>query len=254
MLKQVERVGLVAGSEAAPGIVFVHGTRMAAAYWHAQLIGLSDRFRVVAVDLPGHGARRAEPFSHEEALETIIRGMELCRGAAAAVVGHSLGGFLAMDFALKAPARCLGLVLVGCSANARGPAAWPYRLVARLLPLLPERRLTRWNTQILGRLYSAEIIGPQLAAGFGFHAIPAAWGCVFGRDHAAALSAYGGPLLFVNGERDRFFRAGERRFLRTCPRARLLVLPGAGHLCNWDRPAEFTAAIREFAEALYGFR
>ncbi len=120
-----------------------------------------------------------------------------------------------MDFAAQAPARCLGLVLVGCSANARGPAAWPYRLVARLLPLLLERQLTGWNARILGRLYSADIIGPQLAAGFGFHAIPAAWGCVFGRDHAAALAAYRGHLLIVNGERDRLFRAGERRFLRS---------------------------------------
>jgi pimeloyl-ACP methyl ester carboxylesterase len=50
--------GEVAGDPAAPGIVFVHGTRMAAAYWHVRMEVLGQRFRVVAVDLPGHGRRR----------------------------------------------------------------------------------------------------------------------------------------------------------------------------------------------------
>jgi len=249
MAEYVERVGLVGGSGAAAGIVFVHGTRVSGAYWHVQLAALSRQFRTVAVDLPGHGSRRGETFSHGEAMDTIRRGIDLCQGSAA-VVGHSLGGFLAMDFAAQAPGKCRGLVLVGCTANARGPSAWPYRAAARLLPLVPQQWLVRRNEHLLARRYSTAVIGPQMEAGFGFAALGASWRSVFGTDHASALAAYRGSLLFVNGEHDWLFRAGEHRFLRASPRSRLLVLSGAGHLCNLDRPVEFTDAVQEFANEL----
>jgi pimeloyl-ACP methyl ester carboxylesterase len=244
--------GLVGGADGAPGIVLVHGTRMAGAYWHAQIVSLADRFRVVAPDLPGHGARRAERFSPREALDTIVRAIDGCAGGAAVVVGHSLGGFLVMDVAAEVPDRCRGLVLAGSTALARGPRTWPYRALAGVLPLLPEARLARWNDRLLRRLYPAELVEPQIAAGYGFAAVPASWRAVLGRDHRVALAAYPGPVLFLNGRRDVLFRSGERRYLRACPRARLRLLDGAGHLSSLDRPVEFTAAVRAFAASVYG--
>jgi pimeloyl-ACP methyl ester carboxylesterase len=237
----------VAGPEAAPGIVLVHGTRMAAAYWHAQVQALSDRFRVVAVDLPGHGRRRGIRFTHREALDTILRGVDPCRGGSAVVVGHSLGGYLAMDAAAEAPDRCRGLVLVGCTQRATGPRTWLYRVAASLLPLLPEERLTRLNDRLLRRRYPAELVEPQIAAGYGFAAVPASWRSVLGRDHLPLLARYPGPVLLLNGERD-WFRSGERQFLTACRRATLRVVPGASHLCNLDDPEAFEGAIREFMD------
>jgi pimeloyl-ACP methyl ester carboxylesterase len=242
----------VGGAPDAPGIVFVHGTRMAGAYWHAQLLALQDRFHVVAVDLPGHGSRRATPFSHPTALEVILVAIAQCAGGAAIVVGHSLGGYLVMDVAAEAPDRCRALVLVGCTATARGMKTLPFRLGAQLLPLLPEARLARWNDMLLRRLYPPELVEPQIAAGYGFAAIPPSWRAVLDRDHLAELSSYPGPVLILNGEHDILFRSGEQRFLRACRSPRLRVLAGASHLSSLDRPAEFNAAIREFAEAVYG--
>ncbi len=236
-----------AGPEGAPGIVLVHGTRLAGASWHAQVVDLARDHRVLAVDLPGHGARRGEPFTHREAVDTILRAAAACPGGEAVLVGHSLGGFLVMDAAAEAPARCRGLVLAGCTALARGAATLPYRLALLALPLLSPARLAAWNDRLFRRLYSPEVIGPQLAAGYGFEAIPAAWGSVLGRDHARALAAFPGPVLCVNGARDLLFRRGERRFLRACPSARLEIVEGAGHLVTLDRPAEFTARVRALA-------
>lgn len=244
-------VALAAGPEDAPGIVLVHGTRMAGAYWHGQVAALSDQFRVLAVDLPGHGARRGEPFTHRTAIETILVAAGQCRGGAAVVLGHSLGGFLTMDAAAEYPERVRALVLNGCSARACGPASWPYRVMLRLLRRTPEVLLARWNDALLQRRYAPELVEPQIAAGYGFAALPAAWGSVLGKDHAAALEAYRGPVLILNGARDPLFRLGERRFLRSCPRARLCVIAGATHLASLDRPKEFTAAIRAFAEEIY---
>jgi pimeloyl-ACP methyl ester carboxylesterase len=187
---------LAAGSEDAPGIVLVHGTRMAGAYWHRQVAALSDRFRVVAVDLPGHGARRGEPFTHRMAIETILGAAGRCRGNAAVVLGHSLGGFLTMDAAAQAPERFRALVLQGCSARARGPITWPYRLALRLLSRVPEAQLTRWQDALLRRSYARELVEPQIAAGYGFAATPAAWRSVLGKDHAAALGRSPGRCSF----------------------------------------------------------
>jgi pimeloyl-ACP methyl ester carboxylesterase len=241
--------GEVAGREDSPGLVLVHGTRMAGAYWRAQTLALADRFRVVAVDLPGHGRRRGEPFTHEAALRTITAAAASCAGGSAVVLGHSLGGFLAVDAATSAPERVRGLILAGSSADARGLQTVPFRLVVRLVALFSDERLTRWNDRALARLYPAEVIRPQQEAGYGFRAIGPAYRTVFGRDHAGALAtAYPGPILLLNGERDRLFRRNEQRWLARLPRARLALVPGAGHLSSWDAPQAFTAAVRAFLE------
>jgi pimeloyl-ACP methyl ester carboxylesterase len=243
---------IVRGPNDAPGIVFVHGTRMAAAYWAPQLEALADIFRVVAVDLPGHGTRRDTPFTHQDAIATILRSAETCAGGRAIVVGHSLGGFLVMDAAAAAPERCRALVLAGSTAIARGARTWPYRLIARAVPLFPETTLTRWNDRLLRRLYDAELVEPQIAAGYGFAAVAASWEAILDRDHTKALRGYPGPVLLLNGARDHLFRSGEKRYLRACPNARLQLLARAGHMSNLDRPAEFNAAIRAFARTVYG--
>jgi pimeloyl-ACP methyl ester carboxylesterase len=243
--------GECAGRQDSPGLVLVHGTRMAGAYWRAQTLALAERFRVLAVDLPGHGCRREEPFTHEEAMRTITLAASSCAGGRAVVVGHSLGGFLAADAAASAPKRVRGLVLAGASADACGLQTIPFRLVLPVVALFSDERLTRWNDCGLSRLYPPEVMGPQQQAGYGFSAIAPAYRSIFGRDHAGALAAdYPGPILLLNGERDRLFRRNEQRWLSRLPRARLAILPGAGHLSNWDAPEAFNAAVRAFIEGV----
>jgi pimeloyl-ACP methyl ester carboxylesterase len=121
--------------------------------------------------------------------------------------------------------------------------------VVRLVALFSDERLTRWNDWVFSRLYSPDVVGPQQGAGYGFRAIGPDYRTVFGRDHAGALeAAYPGPILLVNGECDRLFRQKEQRWLSRLPRARLSILPGAGHLSSWDTPEAFTAAVRAFVE------
>ena len=238
------------GDPRSPGIVFVHGTRMAGAYWHAQCAALSDSYHVVAPDLPGHGAQRAVRFSHVGALETIRASIGTCAGGTAVVVGHSLGGYLAIDLAARSPELVRALVLTGCSAVTRGPGTWPYRAIVKILPFVSDDRLTRLNDRLLRRLYPPEFVEPQIAAGYGFAAIAPAWRSVLGRNHALSLREYAGPVLLVNGKRDIPFRSNERYFLRSCVQGRLRIIAGAGHLCNLDRPTEFTNELRAFVSSL----
>ncbi len=63
--------------------------------------GCPGAFRVIALDLPGHGALRDRPFAWDEAVETIAAVVEEAAGGRAIVAGLSLGGYLAMDLAIR---------------------------------------------------------------------------------------------------------------------------------------------------------
>ncbi|MFC9889932.1 alpha/beta fold hydrolase [Streptomyces pilosus] len=233
-----------------PPIVFVHGTRFSAGQWSPQLAALRKEFPVAAVDLPGHGARSAEPWGLAAATEVIASAVDSLHGGPALVVGHSLGGYASLEFARRRPERLRGLVLAGASASTRGPWAAPYRWVAGLVPRLLADRLARWNDRLLHRLYPSDVVEATIRSGYAFHTLPAAWGEVLGRFDAEAMRDVAAPVLLLNGEKDTVFRSGERDFARAHPRARVELIPRAGHLANFDDPDAFTDAVRRFAREL----
>lgn len=231
-------------------MVFVHGTRFSAGQWSSQLAALRDEFPVVAVDLPGHGERSAQPWSLSAATDIIASAVDSLGRGPALVVGHSLGGYAALEFARCRPEHLRGLVLAGASASTRGFWAAPYRLVAGLVSRMPADRLTRWNDWLLRRLYPAEVVEATIRSGYAFHTLPAAWGEVLGRFDADAMRHVKAPVLILNGEKDTAFRAGEADFARAHPHARVEVIPRARHLANFDNPDAFTDAVRRFARHL----
>ncbi|MEU2164169.1 alpha/beta hydrolase [Streptomyces chengbuensis] len=237
-------------TEDAPSIVFVHGTRFSAGQWSPQLAELREEFPVAAVDLPGHGARGGEPWSLSAATEVIAAAVHSLDRGPAVVVGHSLGGYAALEFARRRPELLRGLVLAGASASTRGGWAAPYRFLARLVPRIPADRLTRWNDRMLRRLYPPPVVEATIRSGYAFHTLPDAWGEVLGRFDAGAMRHVAAPVLILNGEKDSVFRSGERDFARAHPDARVELIPRARHLANFDDPAAFSGAVRRFARQL----
>ncbi|MDI9832891.1 alpha/beta fold hydrolase [Streptomyces sp. KAU_LT] len=234
-------------------IVFVHGTRFSAGQWSAQLDALRNDFPVVAVDLPGHGSRADQAWSLSSATEVIASAVDELRAGPALVVGHSLGGYAALEFACRRPELLRGLVLAGASAPTHGLWTAPYRWVARLVPRISEDRLTRWNDRLLRRLYPPEVVADTIRGGYAFHTLPVAWAEVLGRRFDAdTMRAVKAPVLILNGEKDTLFRAGEADFARAHPRARIELIPRARHLANFDDPGAFTDAVRRFAHELGG--
>ncbi|GAA3192289.1 MULTISPECIES: alpha/beta fold hydrolase [Streptomyces] len=231
-------------------IVLVHGTRFSAGQWSMQLAGLGDEFPVAAVDLPGHGERSAQPWSMGAATEIIASAVDALGRGPALVVGHSLGGYVSLEFARRCPEHLRGLVLAGASLATRGFRAAPYRWIAGLVPHVPADRLARWNDRLLRRLHPPEVVAATIRSGYAFHTLPAAWGSVLGRFDAGAMRAVKAPVLILNGEKDTVFRSGERAFARAHPHARVELIPRARHLANFDDPDAFTDAVRRFARQL----
>jgi len=107
----VEIVYLTAG-RGAEALIFIHGGFADSSYWHHQLVTLSDRYQVVAVDLAGHGAsgRDREVWSlaaFGEDVRAVVNDLGLRR---VVVIGNSLGGPVALEAARLMPNRVVGVI------------------------------------------------------------------------------------------------------------------------------------------------
>ncbi len=240
----------VAGPPDAPPIVLVHGTRLSRAAWRPQIDDLSDEFRVIAIDLPGHGALADEPFTMDAAVDRLAAVIDEAAGGRAVVVGLSLGGYVAMDLAARSPERVAGLVLAGASQEPVGRWTLPYRALGLILRRGPGPVLARFDAWFFRMRFPPRIAGPLLAGGSWPRGGAAALSELLGRRYLDHLAAYPGPTLIVNGSLDIVFRLGERAFLAATRDGRRVVISRATHLVNLDRPKPFSAAVRRFARSV----
>jgi pimeloyl-ACP methyl ester carboxylesterase len=232
-----------------PTIVFLHGARLTGASWRPQVAALREDFRVLTPDLPGHGRAASQPFTMDGAADAVIDVIAReATGGRAILVGLSLGGYVAMTVAARAPERVIGLVVSGATAEPTGGRALAYFALAGVFRYVPERVLNRANRWFFGRRFPASIGDEILAEGFSFAAGAIAVRALVGQRFKPRLAAWPGPTLLLNGEWDLFFRPTERGFADVAANAERRLIPGATHLANLDRPEAFTAAVRRFAE------
>ncbi|MFL5779633.1 MAG: alpha/beta fold hydrolase [Chloroflexota bacterium] len=240
------------GPEDAPPIVFVHGTRLSRAYWRPQLDRLRDEFRVIALDLPGHGALAAEDFTLESAADHVAAVIDDAAGGRAVVVGLSLGGYVSMALAARSSRRLAGLVVSGATAEPTGFRAFPYLGLAWLLESLDGRGLEGVSPRFFRLRYPSEIAEPVIAGGFWVRGGAQALRALRGESFIPRLAAYDGPVLVLNGQFDVVFRAWESAFVGAARQPSRVVIRRASHLANLDRPAAFSGAVRVFARKVYG--
>ncbi|MFB6608853.1 alpha/beta fold hydrolase [Agromyces sp. NPDC056379] len=231
-------------------VVLVHGLRTSSSMWRRQLELLRGHdLDVVAIDLPGHGSRIGEPFSIDAALQEIDAALNPLPEAAGAtghpiprlLVGLSLGGYLAIEFAARHPGRLDGLVAASCSTRPRGAPLGGYRRLAALIGRMPDRG--RGLNDAMARLFlSPEAADDVLAGGVALDVMAPVLEAVGDLDPVRALSAIDLPVWLVNGRFDHF-RLEERRMLRATRDGRLVIIPRATHLVSLIRPDDFAAIV-----------
>jgi pimeloyl-ACP methyl ester carboxylesterase len=175
---------------------------------------LAERYRVYALDLPGHGACASVRFEYEHALRTLERFLRDEVRRPALLAGVSLGGCLAMDLAGTHGDLVAGLALSGSTFDARG-------LICKLVltgesVVFPraERRLIHNLHEFARRQLPADAAEAIISGGSYWHAAAAAVRQLRGRDFPASLRRYDGPVLILNGRRDWVHRTAERAFAR----------------------------------------
>lgn len=242
-------------------VVLVHGLRTSATMWRRQVAALGRHgIDAVAVDLPGHGTRLGGPFSVDDALEVIDAafprddadrgdgsGAAGASGAAGTgrtprlLVGLSLGGYLAIEYAATHRGRIDGLVAASCGTRPRGAGLAGYRRLAAAIGRLPDHG--RGLNDLMVRVFlPRDRVADVLAGGVALDVMAPVLGAVSALDPEAALARIDVPVWLVNGRFDHF-RIEERRMLRAARDGRLVVVPGATHLVSLARPEEFTAVV-----------
>ncbi|KZB83392.1 alpha/beta fold hydrolase [Amycolatopsis regifaucium] len=223
-------------------VVFVHGIRLSGAAWSEQLELLGHPAN--AVDLPGHGTRRGVRFTLAAATDAVAEAID----ERALVVGHSLGGYVAIAAAARHPERVAGLVVAGSTFLPGRTLEAPFRIAHRLLTRLPDQG------ERLGRRQFESMLPPKLAravidGGIATEVIPDVAKAFADFDVLGELGSYPGPTWLINGSRDHF-RRHERRFLDVCADGRLVNVPKAGHYLPMVRGQEFSRLVFDAARGL----
>ena len=257
--EQVDLDGLRIGFHRAgsgPPLVLLHGyVGDGAVTWRRQLDGLSDEFTVIAWDAPGTGVSADPPerfgiAGYADCLRQFVDRLGLDRPH---VAGLSFGGALALAFCHRHPSALRSLVLVSAYAGWGGslPAEVaeqrlsqamvlaelpPDELVATLLPTMFTERTPRALANQFGAAMRAFHPG-------GFRAMARA----AAENLRDALPHVNVPTLLVYGDQDvRAPLAVAEDLHAAIAGSSLVVLPGAGHVCNIDAGDEFNAAVRRF--------
>jgi pimeloyl-ACP methyl ester carboxylesterase len=233
-----------------PTLILLHGAGLNAHMWDPVIRALDPRWRVIAIDLPGHGARRGEFYSLAQARIAVADAARRAAPAPVLLVGDSLGGYSAMAAASALPPGQLrGLVVAGASADfpARLPLKdWGQRLLVRWLLATRDRgQLARAAMDRFG--VAPRDARAMLAAGVDLAAVEPAVDAISGVDFLPVLRAIPQPVLVANGEQDSGRVAQEAEFVAAAPQATHYTFRNAGHGVSMLRPVEFAAMVDRFA-------
>jgi pimeloyl-ACP methyl ester carboxylesterase len=242
-----------AGPMNAPPIVLVHGSVVTRKMWLPQLRGLSDVYRVIAPDLPGHGALAHMPFTFAAAVQTLVELIQHEARSRALVAGLSLGGYVAIELAHRHPDLVRGLVLSGCSLNFDGVLGLYLKIVSGLMQrgwLKQSRSRAEEKTRQMFPTALADVAEAQLQAGVYPEVLGPSFSEMAGKDYTVLLAKYLGPGLILNGENDKAARRGEAKFASAMRHGRVQIVLGAGHACNLDQPETYNQAVRAFGQVI----
>jgi pimeloyl-ACP methyl ester carboxylesterase len=245
-----------------PALVLLHGAMSSLHTWEGWVQALSRDHRVVTVDLPGHGLTGPDPRHRY----TTADGVRAVAGLADAIGldrftigGSSLGGRIAWAYAVLHPERLTGLILVSAAGyDTTGPPGWVRRLVrvpavgAGLTHLTPRRLVAAQLRTAYGdpsRLDAATVdryldllrrAGNRDASRRRLLTDPG------DRRLLGRLGEVTVPTLVLCGALDRWVPVEDaRRFAAAIPGARLVLLPGLGHVPMEEDPAGTAAVAAE---------
>lgn len=243
-----------------PPLVLLHGALSDARVWRAQIAALSDEFEVIAWDAPGAGRSSDpdEPFAMADWADRLRHLLGHLGTGPAHVAGLSWGGSLALEFYRRHPEAVLSLVLADTYAGWKGslsPAACQARLemALRTSRMSPAELAAHWLPGLLSSSTPADVreeltavVADSHPAGMRLMAQSMAES-----DLRDVLPRIDVPTLLLWGERDeRSPLSIAEEMLAAIPRARLAVLPAAGHDSNLEDPAGFNHLVREFCRSV----
>ncbi len=251
-----------------PPLILVHGLGGAAANWTLLAPGLMGRHRLLVPDLPGHGG--SSPLAAALTLNPFADAVVELAGREdmlpAAVVGHSMGGVVALRLALRRPDAVRGIVLAApagiSSATRRAELAFavvsamkPARLVAPRRALVARSRLLRALVFGTWEVSDSEAFSPAgveaFLSGPAIHSdVDSAGWALLHDDPRTDLDGIRCPCLLLWGARDRLVPVADGIEYARRLRAPVRIVADCGHLVIGERPDACADAVLTFVEGL----
>jgi esterase len=243
------------GGAGSPPIVLLHGMLGSSRNWQTAGRDLAANRRVFALDLRNHGlSPHADTMAYPSMVADVLAWLDAQAIGPVELVGHSMGGKVAMLLACRHPGRAARLVVVDIAPKAY---SWPERrqeftamneldlatlksradAEARLAARVPgwaERKFLTTNLERTPEGWRWQVNLPAITA-----ALPELEGNPLG-----AGDRYAGPALFIAGERSGYMKPGDRDpILGHFPSARFEVFPGSGHTPHIEAREAFVKAV-----------
>ena len=243
-----------------PVLLFVHGMWGSCRFFGPQLESLSARYRVIAVDMRGHGrssmilAGQTVP-TYARDLHTFIAQLGLRDFVA---VGWSMGAYVWWDYYLQfGIGGCCGLVVID-----QPPSDWRSPVIPDALLSFESLREWHYRVQTDRNVFIREVIPMMFAKAPEADALqwmydemtraPEVIACAIlidqsMREYQDALWGYPVPTLICGGSRSVQPRAGLELIVKRVQTGRLVIFEGSGHCLFLEDPARFNSEVDEFA-------
>jgi 3-oxoadipate enol-lactonase len=246
---------------AGPAVVLLHGQPGSSADWSGVGTRLGDRLTVVVPDRPGYGRTGGQARGFRENAAAVASLLDRLHIPRATIAGHSWSGGVAIAMAELLPDRVTGLVLVASVSPLESPGLLDRTLA--LVPVGPAGASLNLTGRVLSLRPVRQLLARRLlgASDDALAALASAWRqgdmwrsfLIEQRSLIDELPQFAGwltdiavPASILVGEADRIVPApAGARLAAAIPHARLVRLPGAGHLLPHQQPDAIVAAIEE---------
>jgi 3-oxoadipate enol-lactonase len=236
-------------------VLLIHAFPLNHTMWQPQTAHLSPRFRIIAPDVRGFGeSLPPTPWTMMQMCEDLKEFVDILDLESYAVVGISMGGYIALPFTFWFPDKVRQLVLA--DTRARGDNEAEKQARTEMMATL-----VREGIQVLPKIMLPRLLRPDpSAAAVEFvtsivlenDASAAVYALMAMRDRpdsSMALERINCPTLVIAGEHDVITRIEEcRTIAETLPEGIFVQIPRAGHLSNIDNATAFNQALDEFFE------
>ena len=237
-----------------PPLVFIHGLGSSAEDWEHQVPFFAKDFRVITLDLRGHGRsdKPAGGYSIQLFASDIAALMNALRLPTAHIVGLSLGGGVAFQFALDFPELVSTLTIVNSAPEMilrtfkEKFAIWLRFAIIRLFGLpklgeiLAKRLYPSPGDEALGKVFTERFARNDQRSYL------AAFNALIGWSVSARLGELTCPTLILTADQDYTPVAFKQAYAEKIRTARLTVVPDSRHALPMERPDSFNSALRDF--------
>lgn len=235
--------------EGKDSLVFIHGAGGNWTSWHLQRDYFSRDFNCFVMELPGHGTVQSQGAQEVKSYALWVRGaLDELEVNNPFVIGHSMGGAVTMDLALRFPALPKGLVLVGTGAKLR---VLPRILdeikddFTQAVKFICELSFSKGAPKEIVQLAIEEIMktSPDVLQG-DFSACERF-------DIMNEVEGINSPTLIICGDQDALTPVKYSRYLaERISGSRLEVIEGAGHMVMLERPEQFNKKVEAFVRSV----